>query len=50
MVSGQVLDEAEDLVLAMDVDGTATDFRGAKATMNSLWDRSINQSSNPRNK
>ncbi|MEM5474594.1 cobalamin-dependent protein [Hoeflea sp. AS60] len=50
MVSGQVLDEAEDLVLAMDVDGTASAFRGAKATMDSLWDRSINQSSNPRNK
>jgi methanogenic corrinoid protein MtbC1 len=47
MVSGRVLDEAEDVVLAMDVDGTAPDFRGAKVTLNSLWERSTDRSSNP---
>lgn len=47
MVSGSVLDEAEDIVLKMDVDGTAADFPVAKATLNSLWDRSMDRKSNP---
>lgn len=47
MVSGQTVVEAEDIVLAMDIDGTATDFPGARATLNSLWDRSVARKSNP---
>jgi methanogenic corrinoid protein MtbC1 len=47
MVSGQTVVDAEDIVLAMDIDGTATDFRGARATLNSLWNRSIGRKPGP---
>ena len=48
MVSGQVVNEAEDVVLAMDVDGIANDVPSALATLNSLWDRSVARTSNSR--
>lgn len=39
MLSGQIVNEAEDIVSVLDVDGIANDFETAQAVLEELWDR-----------
>lgn len=39
MVSGQIVNDAEDIVSVLDADGAANDFETAKAIMDDFWDR-----------